>query len=915
MKTRTLKKDDIGHVGITTTPNEARKFAGFKRGVGTPTILRIEIDKNWIKNQKITHETGGTGHNEFLIRTEAIPPDAIKNIEVYNPHELKTNQRGSLLKTEDIASQKPPAMEAQKFEATKPTDMAAQPDSLPPQEMMPDGMKIRQTATNTLFKEHGSRIMDMLGPEKFYPPETIEGWINEANKRMTTDGTDAAIKRLMEKPQFDHLDNVEAMIISGELNKANTPEAAQSMTDLAIKQAQMGTETGRALAAMRAIDVLNAPATVAARIFREAQKRFGKKAPELTPELTKKLMQMAEEAAKMPDGGERDVAIGRILAEIQGRVPRTMWKKLSTVQAISQLLNAKTFIRNLIGNVGLNAGEVVSHYIGMPIDAALAKVTGNRSVALPKFNKYVNEFVNGLKQGVRDVSRGVNTARSNLERRTGIKIPNELKNTFEFSAGETFKGNTIWGKLEKAVGYSLQASDRAFFEARFWDSADNIMRATKTNKFTPEIVEQALHEASRVTFRDANTVSNVLVAVKNALNKVGSKGGEFGLGELVLKYPKVPGAIIKRGIEYSPLGIFESAFKTGRVLKAGNKASMADQRSAALSSARTIIGTALAALGYGLAKAGAASGDRPDNQKLAKFEEALGKRPYSIKSGKGWFSYDWLQPLATPFTMGVAVAERKEADRRGQSILRQIANYLPDMMASAGSSITEQPVMTGISRFASGDRYGENSGFTGGLINAIAGAPSSFTPTIFGQIAATIDPKKRKIPKDFSGRMLALVANRVPFLSKTLSERKSVLGEDLKRGTGNVLADAALNLVSPAIYSKIKDDPNVDFISQLYSETKDTNVLPRQAQRTITHKNKVYELTEDQQMELQGRVAELALERLSKMISGINFDSISKEGKIRIAKRVYDYAGSTAREEMLKIMKRNEINELLESSQ
>jgi hypothetical protein len=808
----------------------------------------------------------------------------------------------------DMALQKPAAMEAQKFEATKDV---SPPDSLPPQEFVPDGMKIRQTATNTLFKEYGSQIMDMLGPEKFYSPETIEGWIGEAGQRMNRGGVDSALKRLMEKPQFDHIDNIEAMIVSGELNKANTPEAAQKMTDLAIKQAQVGTEAGRSLASLRAIDVMNAPATVAAKIFREAQKRFGKRAPELTPELTKKLMQMAEEAAKMPDGPERDIASAKIMAEIQGLVPRTIWKKLSTVQAISQLLNAKTFVRNIVGNIGLNGMEVISHYIGIPVDVALARVTGERSVALPKFNRYVKEFANGLKQGARDVAEGVNTARSNLERRTGTRIPGELKNMFEFSAGETFKGNTLWGKLEKAVGYSLQATDRAFFEARFWDSADNIMRAKKINKFTPEIVEQALNEASRVTFRDANVVSKMLVGIKNALNKAGSPGGEFGLGELALKYPKVPGAIIKRGIEYSPFGIFESLFKVGKAIKRGNKATLADQRNAALSSARTVLGTTLAALGYGLAKAGMASGDRSDNQKLAKFEDAIGKRPYSIKGAGGWLSYDWLQPAAMPFTMGVAIADKKEADRRGQSLLRKMGNYLPDMAAAAGTSITEQPVMTGVSRLASGDKFGESSGLAGGLSSTLSAMPSSFMPTFFGQIAAVIDPKKRNIPKDFTGRMFALIANRTPGASMLLDPRKSVLGEDLKRGTGNAAADLALNLISPAIYSKIKDDPNVSLISQLYAETKDTAALPRSAQKTIIDRNRVYDLTQEQQSKLQGRVAELALERINQVVGGMDFNSISKERKLKLIKRIYDYAGKTAREEMLKIMKRKEVEELL----
>lgn len=89
IKTKTLKKDDIGSVGITTTPNEARKFARFKRNFGVPTILKLIIDKEWMAKQKISHEVGGTGYNEFLIRTDSIPSEAIKNIEIFKGNKFK----------------------------------------------------------------------------------------------------------------------------------------------------------------------------------------------------------------------------------------------------------------------------------------------------------------------------------------------------------------------------------------------------------------------------------------------------------------------------------------------------------------------------------------------------------------------------------------------------------------------------------------------------------------------------------------------------------------------------------------------------------------------------------------------------------------------------------------------------------
>jgi hypothetical protein len=250
-------------------------------------------------------------------------------------------------------------------------------------------------------------------------------------------------------------------------------------------------------------------------------------------------------------------------------------------------------------------------------------------------------------------------------------------------------------------------------------------------------------------------------------------------------------------------------------------------------------------------------------------------------------------------------------ERKGDNIFTQVVNFITDAAATAGSGVAEQPVMTGISRLASGDKYGNEGGIVGGISSSIAGAPSSFVPTLFSQIAATIDTKRRQIPRDFAGRMVALFANKIPGLSMALSERKSVLGEDIKKGTGNVITDVIFNLVSPTIYSKLKDNPNVNLISQLYAETKDTDVLPRKSAKTLTYKGQVFELDQEQQSQLQQKTAELVLERMSSLTNLTGFDKFSMERRAAIIKKVYDYAGYIARKDMLKIMKRKEIDRLL----
>jgi hypothetical protein len=66
-----------------------------------------------------------------------------------------------------------------------------------------------------------------------------------------------------------------------------------------------------------------------------------------------------------------------------------------------------------------------------------------------------------------------------------------------------------------------------------------------------------------VTFQDNTPLSNLLTKGKQGLNYVSTKAitlgtkptKDFGLGDLILKYPKTPGNLIMRALEYSPAGV------------------------------------------------------------------------------------------------------------------------------------------------------------------------------------------------------------------------------------------------------------------------------------------------------------------------------------------------------------------------
>jgi hypothetical protein len=89
IKTKLVKQSSGWGTGITTTPWEAKGYAGMKRidvgGLETgekAAVLQIVIDKNWFHKQVIQREVGGHGKNEFLIRGDIVPK-AIKKIKIW----------------------------------------------------------------------------------------------------------------------------------------------------------------------------------------------------------------------------------------------------------------------------------------------------------------------------------------------------------------------------------------------------------------------------------------------------------------------------------------------------------------------------------------------------------------------------------------------------------------------------------------------------------------------------------------------------------------------------------------------------------------------------------------------------------------------------------------------------------------
>src|SRR5690606_31870018 len=117
------------------------------------------------------------------------------------------------------------------------------------------------------------------------------------------------------------------------------------------------------------------------------------------------------------------------------------------------------------------------------------------------------------------------------------------------------------------------------------------------------------------TFNDATKLSEGAASIKKALNKISgyvTQTEDFGLGDLVLKYPRTPANIIARAIDYSPIGV---AISMLQIMTDKDASGYLKQKIAAESLARGLAGTSLIAAGMVLAKLGIITGNKDDDDK------------------------------------------------------------------------------------------------------------------------------------------------------------------------------------------------------------------------------------------------------------------------------------------------------------
>jgi hypothetical protein len=617
---------------------------------------------------------------------------------------------------------------------------------------------------------------------------------------------------------------------------------------------------GRLVAAQKNVNTIN----------KSLQEKYGDKSPtvKLNPLL-------AEQLAKTKTTREIEMVYGEVLSDIASQVPATWLDKLNAWRYFAMLSNPRTHIRNLVSNTVFTPSIMLKRFIATGAEHILIKDADKRTKAVFIKKEYMDFAKKDIKnREVKNMLQG----KGQLDDKAIIE---ELRKTFE----------TKWlESLTKGNGNLLEAEDMWFKSHHYKVAFASFLQARKVNlKSVSETTlrearEYAVNEAKKSTFQDFSKLANWLNNIKNPVGRIAVEG--------VLPFKRTPINIIKRGVEYSPIGLMEK-LTVGLLDVRKGKITVSEFCDGL---AAGITGTGFVAIGWILASAGMVVGSSGDDEE-DKFKQLNGEQEYAVQIFDKSYTVDWAAPAAIPFFIGVELAG--EIDENDGFEFKD----LTDSFWNALEPITNLSMLSGVQGLIETVKYEDSSKTIGTMIGDVAtNFAMQLIPSSFGAIARTIDETQRTWYTDknssldsFSQSVINNAKSKVPGLSYTQIPKIDAWGREVKRGSvGERIAE---NFISPGYYSEVDYSEAEKELKRLWKSTGE-NVFPKTAAKYFQVNGETKHLTADEYVEYAKAKGEYSFDYIKEFVNGSAYDKLADSEKAEVIKNLYEYANAKAKTEV-----------------
>ncbi len=684
-------------------------------------------------------------------------------------------------------------------------------------------------------------------------------WNDTVNKKSIITKDDIAVgEKLLIKAIKEH-DTKRVLELTAELSDIFT-RAGQTVQAASMFKKMTG--MGKLVAVQRFVNSLN----------NDLEQKYGKKAPVLRIDET-----LAEQLTQIPQGEDPQNIYTEVIKDIASQVPVTFLEKLNAWRYLAMLFNPKTHIRNIVGNGIFIPSVRIKDYAAAALESAFVK-NGERTKSIVIDKKYKDFADKMLKD---------NLVKQSLK---------EGRKTDELQLAEyrrIFK-NEFLEKLRQLNFGALEAEDFFAKTRHFRRALAGYLQANKAdlNNIDSGLLaraqEYAIKEAAKATFNDASEIANAIskFAGKNKATDVLING--------ILPFKRTPINIVKRGIEYSPIGLTAAIIKGSLDLKNGKitAAEYIDGLGAGIS------GSVVFALGALLASLGMATGGFGSDDE-DKFKKLNGEQEYSLVINGKSYTVDWAVPAAIPFFIGVETFNSLFDDNEDFTL-----SDITEVMWNSLEPITNLSMLSGVQDMISSVQYAaENRS-----IQSIAGAAvssyiSQFVPSIFGAVSRTIDDTRYSSYTDKNSQLSSFtqgIINSIRAkLPNAISKRPAYIDEwGRTESTGSVIERLFSNFISPGYFSEEQYTALDNEIQRLADSTGENSVYPGYAPKSFEVNGETKYLTAEEYQQYATAKGQYSLQYISEFMSSAAYNRLNDGERVSVIENLYKYANAKAKAEV-----------------
>lgn len=634
---------------------------------------------------------------------------------------------------------------------------------------------------------------------------------------------------------------------------------------------------------------------------------------------------LIDEYDRQTDNAGRADVLDQIYDSVASQIPSTPLDKFNALRYTNMLGNIKTQVRNVGGNLimkGVRTGRV-------KVQAAIEALAQKRGMDFERTTSFTRDReIYKLAKEEFDAAQAEIMGEQKYSY-NGKSVPAAIHNRRTI-----FKNNGTWGtdphspayllrkgtdflwKLpegyRRLTNWAMEKGDIVFAKSAYADALSRYLKANgitveryKSGDLDYELLERAqayaVREAQEATFRDSNAFSDMIASIGfRKADTLPKKVVNTAL-QGSLPFRRTPANVTVRAVEYSPLGLIDTAVKGISKARGNENITSAE---VIRSMSKTLTGSGLFAVGAVLGAAGFLSGLGSSDEEEARLDEQSGRQDYAIYLPdwltelvglpKGFnFTLDWASPASVPLFMGAELGTAWEEN----------GFQWKDLWTALGSSsnvLLNMSMLQGVDDQLSNISYSEQP-----LVDLVMNSLTNFitaglTNTLLGQLERTIEDKRMttytdknlELPTDWQYE-LGRASSRTPGWDYQQIPYIDAWGRE--ESNGSMLPRAFNQFLNPSYTSSNTETPVIRESRRLYELTGESGVVAERPEKEITVDGEKIFLNAGQYVQyatIQGRTQN---EILSEILDSSAYQNLDTQKRVSVFEDAYKYADAVGK--------------------